>query len=237
MKKSLPLRRSFAAVLILTAVPAAALLAASPGHAATYTWQNAASDFTLGSNWSPSGPPAADADLAQFTTFGTSSSAAVNPVLDAAVNTGVWFGQTFSGTGYTLSGTGSLTVGSGRTRSGLVTRGIANTTIDLGSGTAASLSILGLALNTKDIVSVGYGSTLTLAGTTTAEKLDIPGVGQCHLFSQGGQGLIDLLLSREGVHSAARTWSGAKEPPEVPTCPSCLSRATRLLILGKVSGS
>ncbi len=160
---------------VLFALPAwsliafATLLTAPPVHAATYTWQNIGTAFTTGADWSPSGPPAVDADLAQFTTFGTFAGASVDPVLNAAVNTGLWFDQTASGAGYTLSGNGSATVGSGRTSSGLVTRGIANTTINLGDGTATSLSIQGTQNNTSvGIVSVGYGSTLTLAGNTVA---------------------------------------------------------------------
>ncbi len=141
--------------------------AAAPALAQTYIWQNAGSDFTTGANWSPSGPPASTTDLAQFTAFGTFGSAAVNPVLNSAVNSRLWFGNTASGGGYTLSGTGAVTGGSS-SASGLITRGIGNTTISLGNGTTTSLALTGNGNNTPSSIDVGYGSTLTLSGNTIA---------------------------------------------------------------------
>ena len=149
------------------ALAALALLAAAPARATTYTWLNAGSDFTAGANWSPAGPPASATDLAQFTTRGTFGSAAVGPVVNSAVNTRLWFGNTATGGGYTLSGTGSVTGGS-TGGSGLITRGIGNTTISLGSGTATSLALTGNPNSSPYALDVGYGSTLTLAGNTIA---------------------------------------------------------------------
>ena len=149
---------------------------ASPALAQTYTWQNAGSDFTAGANWAPSGPPASTTDIAQFTPFGTFGSAEVNPVLNSAANSRLWFGNTAPGGGYTLSGTGAVTGGSS-SASGLITRGIGNTTISLGDGTTTSLALTGNGNIAPAAIDVGYGSTLTLAGNTvaTANNLQVRG--------------------------------------------------------------
>ena len=156
---------SFFICLLLLAASPAAIAGPAPAPA-SFAWQNTGSDFADAANWSPSGPPAAATDLAQFSTFGTFSSAAVNPVVNSDVTSRLWFGDTASGGGYTLSGNGTATGGSS-TGSGLMTRGIANTTISLGSGTATSLALTG-GTASNFAIDVGSGSTLTLGGNTIA---------------------------------------------------------------------
>ena len=155
----------FAAVWLMV------LAAAGPAAAQTYTWQNVGTDFTASGNWSSGGPPNATTNRGQFDTFGTFTGSVANPVVNAAVNSQLLFAETAAGGGYTLTGTGSVTggVNAATGPSGLVTRGNATTTINLGNGSATSLALTGSASNTlSGGIDVGGGSTLILTGNTIA---------------------------------------------------------------------
>lgn len=148
----------------------------APGQT-TYTWNNAGTDWNTPANWSPNtGTPGGNTgDFAQFSA--TTATTISNPIL----NTNQSFNQLNVGSsptaGWSLSGTGSLTLSgtaaaAGATslsQSGLVTRAGGGTySINLGNGTATSLTLSGATGNAGGALNVGSGSTLLLTGNTVA---------------------------------------------------------------------
>src|SRR5262245_31884260 len=98
-----PARAIAAVVACLTSLPAAAQT--------NVTWNNAGSDWTVGANWNPSGPPGT-ADTAQFDPAFTFGTTAVQPTLNSASTISqLIFANNASGNGWLLSGSGSLTSG------------------------------------------------------------------------------------------------------------------------------
>src|SRR5437667_10376451 len=92
------------ASVAFAAVVCGLFLSMSASHAATFTWTGGSSDWTLGTNWSPAGPPTA-ADTAILP--------AVVPANQPDTNTGAATCLILQVNGaYTISGTNTLAVAS-----------------------------------------------------------------------------------------------------------------------------
>ncbi len=142
---------------------------AAPVRAQTvYSWNNSSTDPTNPASWTPAGIPTA-ADIAQLHVLGTLYPATINhPVLNvpAQVRQLRLAGHAQSD-GWSISGTGSLSVGDS-SNIGLVTRGAGTFTLELGSGSATSLSLAGPTGTTGGAISIGSGTRLVLTGNTVA---------------------------------------------------------------------
>jgi autotransporter-associated beta strand protein len=164
------MRRSIKRTLLAWMAGSGWLVFAGPGAAqTTFTWNNTATDWGAGANWTPAGPPTA-ADIAQFDPQSGGTSV-TNPALNAAqaVLNLVW-GNTPQGGNYTLTGNGNtLTFGAsgGATVSviAMTFRGIGTTTIDNTNLTLSSTypgATGSQPASTFGPVDLGSGTTLRL---------------------------------------------------------------------------
>jgi len=134
----------------------------------TYTWNNTGTDWATAARWDPSGTPGS-ADTAQFNILGTINTTTINnPVLNSSTTiTQLSMAGNAQFTGWNLTGSGSLTAGS-TSANGLYTRGFGTFSINLGDGSATSLSLSGPTGNTGGVMNIGSSTTVLLTGNTVA---------------------------------------------------------------------
>jgi autotransporter-associated beta strand protein len=146
------LRFSARIAALILAIAFCAFASSHSVHATTYSWTGATStDFEIGSNWSPAGPPANSLtlDLASFSGVATAN----QPALTASRSI---LGLVFSSAGWTLSGS-SFTLSLG-------TSGID------ASGQTTGTNIISSKLNISgnQTWQVGTGGTLQIDGTVSS---------------------------------------------------------------------
>jgi autotransporter-associated beta strand protein len=142
--------------------------------------------WTNASSWTPSGSPGT-ADTAQFGTLGTATGSLNQPILNSAESiTQLGFSNTALGSNWTLTGAGSLSAGSA-TVSGLSVRGVGTSTINLGDGTATSLTLTGVTgTQLNGAFNIGHGATVMLTGNTVAAL-----TGTSSISLRGGGLILD----------------------------------------------
>ena len=183
-------RTDFRTVLTRSAMAAAAaafaaVASAPDAGAATYVWNNTGPTWESGTDWTPAGPPTA-ADVASFDpTVANAGVTVVNPTVNAADAAGTLFlADNYLGGAYSFTGSGSLTLGNAFNASngsggaanaafnlpgGVVVRGFGTTTVNVGGGTATSLTA-----TNGSVFNVGSGAALTLGGNTIAALGTVP---------------------------------------------------------------
>jgi hypothetical protein len=142
----------------------AAALAAGPAAAqTTFTWNNTGTDWTAAASWTPAGPPGSGG-IAQFVP--PTTGATTNPVLNSAAGINELYFAGSQGVNWLLTGTGSVTTNVGGFNiPGLMALGVGTDTINLGNGTATSLT---LAAGSNGPLDIGTRATVVLTGNTVA---------------------------------------------------------------------
>jgi autotransporter-associated beta strand protein len=164
----------------------AVLAVATPARGqTTYTWNNTGTDWATAARWDPSGTPGS-ANTAQFNILGTINTTTINnPVLNSSTTiTQLSMAGNAQFTGWNLTGSGSLTAGS-TSANGLYTRGFGTFSINLGDGSATSLTLSGPTSTTGGAMNIGTSTTVLLTGNTVAST------GSTQFAIRGGTLVLD----------------------------------------------
>jgi fibronectin-binding autotransporter adhesin len=148
-----------------------------------FTWNNSGTDWSGAASWAPAGPPASGG-VAEFNPP-TNGATPTNPVLNAAAGINELYFAGGPGASWTLVGSGALTTNVGGFNiPGLMAFGMSTDTINLGNGTATSLS---LTSGNSGVMDIGTGATVDLTGNTVAVNTTSNAGG----FVRGGTLVLD----------------------------------------------
>ena len=143
-------------------------VAAPAARAATDVWDNTGTLWETGADWNTGNVPTA-ADIASFDpTVANPAGVIFNPTINAADTAlALNLDNNYLGGNYSFTGSGTITAGSS-TVTGLQTRGFGTTTINIGTGAAASLILSGPTTSGTGNINIGADTTLVLTGNTEA---------------------------------------------------------------------
>ncbi len=225
--------------IVVFALAVWALVSGAHAAVTTFVLSSGASDWSVAGNWTPIGPAAGAGNIAQYSTTATATAATalnvsgggqvtIGQIQNSNTNSNTWTINTGTASGFTLDNTGGVAnpLGStdafiGTTKNGALSVApaitIANTALDIGTGSSGSVTLSGSISGVGNIFIKDNGSGTTMLSGTVNNTGSITNQGT----SSGGLTISGVIGGNVTIFTQNTTTSGLTQGRRVLTLCSC----------------